>query len=372
MGLTCEVKLSRGDFLLDVALRVKPGETVALMGANGSGKSTLVAALAGHLIPQQSIITVGTRTLTRTGEGSERRVVVPPPRRRVGLLGQEALLFPHLSAEENIAFGVRSRGESAGQARRKAGEWLDAVGLSGMASRKPSQLSGGQQQRVALARALAAEPEVLLLDEPMAALDVQNASLVRTLLRERLANAKLATILITHDVVDAMVLADRVALLDEGQLIDSGPVEVVLGQPINAFAADLVGVNMVEGLVGADGRVHTPEGRVFAGVPAPQHATLPQPGTPAAAVFAPSAVSVSVREGGREPESALPAHPGTWSGVVERLEPSLRGVRLTFHADAVAAELAPREALEAGVAEGSEVMATVAREDVTIYPLRKG
>lgn len=260
-ALDASLVVRRGSFVLDVALSVAPGEVLALLGPNGSGKSTLLAALAGLLRPERGSVSVGERVLTRVGgparvegaAGSIRPVLVAPEHRRVGLLGQDPLLFPHLSAEQNVAFGGRSRGIRNADARADAREWLAAVGLAGLEHRRPAMLSGGQQQRVAIARALAARPEVLLLDEPMAALDVQTAAATRELLAERLADAGTTTVLVTHDATDALVLADRVAILEEGRIIDIGPTERVLGAPTNHFAASLGGARLVAAIVQADG-----------------------------------------------------------------------------------------------------------------------
>lgn len=258
-ALEAALLVRRGSFVLDATISVQRGEVLALLGPNGSGKSTLLAALAGLIPPETGTVTVTGRALTRRGPGMPRRnrLVVPPDRRSVGLLGQKPLLFPHLSALQNVAFGQRSLGVRAGDAETDARSWLRAVGLAGLEHRKPAALSGGQQQRVAIARALAARPEVLLLDEPLAALDVQTAAMTRTLLREQLTRSGTTAILVTHDVLDAIVLADRVAILSEGRIIDEGPKERVLGAPRNQFIAALAGLNLVEGV--AVGRVGAAE-----------------------------------------------------------------------------------------------------------------
>ncbi len=365
-GLNVDLIVSRGDFTLESSLQVAVGETLALLGPNGSGKSTMLQAIAGLLAPQHGSVRVNGRTLTRVGapgRDGERRIAVAPHERNIGLLGQDPLLFPHLSALENVGFGARARGESAAQARGKAAAWLEAVDLVGFENRRPAQLSGGQQQRVAIARALAAEPDVLLLDEPMAALDVQNATAVRTLLRERLG--AIPTVIVTHDVVDAMVLADRVAILHEGRIVDSGTPDDVLGRPKSPFAASLVGLNLMEGTLKADGTVHcTDSRRLRSGVVGPNSASSGNQEAPigawVAAAFPPSGVRISADS--REGSDSL-----SWRATVGPLEPAVRGIRVPFVGDSIVAEVTTAELLVSGIREGMPVTVTVDPEFVTVY-----
>lgn len=251
--LRADVLVRRGAFTLDAAIEVAPGEVVALLGPNGAGKSTMLQAIAGLLVPERGTVSVGGRMLTR--RGSSRPVFVPPRHRGVGLLGQDPLLFPHLSAVQNVAFSGNARGARTTQAPASAEQWLADVGLKGLESRKPGALSGGQQQRVAVARVLAAHPAVLLLDEPMAALDVQTAAAIRTLLKQRLADTGIPTVLVSHNVLDAIVLADRIAILDGGRIVEEGDTGRVLDAPVTQFARDLVGTGPVSAIAGTDGSV---------------------------------------------------------------------------------------------------------------------
>ncbi|MHA6669143.1 ABC transporter ATP-binding protein [Homoserinimonas sp. A447] len=251
--LSARVIARRGTFLLDASINVAPGEVLALLGPNGAGKSTLLQVVAGLLIPERGEVAVAGRTLTR--RGSSTPVFVPPRHRGVGLLGQDPLLFPHLSAAQNVAFSVRAQGIRPAQALAAAEQWLAAVGLEGLENRKPDALSGGQQQRVAIARVLAARPAVLLLDEPMAALDVQTAAAIRALLKERLADTGIPAVLVSHNVLDAIVLADRVAILDEGRIVEEGDTGRLVDAPVTQFARDLVGTGPVSAIAGADGSV---------------------------------------------------------------------------------------------------------------------
>lgn len=252
--LRADIVTRHGEFELDAAIEVAPGEVLALLGPNGAGKSTMLRAIAGLLVPESGQVAVGERILTARG------TFLPPRHRGVGLLGQDPLLFPHLSALQNVAFGPRAQGIRPADALHCAEGWLAAVGLAGFEHHRPAELSGGQQQRVAIARVLAAEPSVLLLDEPMAALDVQTAAAVRELLKERLADARIPTVLVSHHVLDAIVLADRVAVLIDGCIVEDGDVAAVLRSPRNEFTRDLVGSGPMPGIVDADGSVRLQSG----------------------------------------------------------------------------------------------------------------
>jgi molybdate transport system ATP-binding protein len=400
MAVDLQVLARRGSFVLDVALAMEDGELVALMGSNGSGKSTLLETVAGLIPIESGTVVVGGSTLTSTEAG----LSVPVPRRRIGLLGQEPLLFPHLTILENVAFGLRSTGVGAEQARARAAEWLEAVELAGFEHRRPSALSGGQQQRAAIARALAPEPELLLLDEPMASLDVESASVIRGLLRRRLEASGTTTILVTHDAVDAVVLADRVVILEGGRVVDEGEPPVVLGRPVNRFAAALAGLNLVSGVVGADGTLAVEGGLVVGGGPAVEGGAADKTGavvktgtvlegggafagsrrlaagSTAFAAFPRTAVTVG--------HPGDPGHPGrageatgaaraapranSWTGTVANLEPAAGGVRISVTGTDVVAEVPTAELLEHRLTVGAAVELRVDPAFVTIYPDRAG
>ncbi|MFI5778411.1 sulfate/molybdate ABC transporter ATP-binding protein [Nocardia sp. NPDC051570] len=247
-GLQVSVRLTERD--VDIELAVAPGEVLALLGPNGAGKSTVLELVAGLIRPDEGRIRLGDRMLIDRARGIE----VPPHRRGVAMLAQDALLFPHLSVAANVAFGPRSRGMGRRAAGDIAREWLRAVDALALRDRRPGELSGGQAQRVALARALAVDPELILLDEPMAALDVATAPAMRTLLRRVLRDPERnskgpSAILVTHDIVDALTLADRVVVLEAGRIAEQGPVTTVLSRPRSAFAARIAGVNLLIGHV---------------------------------------------------------------------------------------------------------------------------
>ncbi|MDQ1246093.1 MAG: molybdate transport system ATP-binding protein, partial [Actinomycetota bacterium] len=242
MSLVLHAQVAERD--LDVTIDVAAGQTLALLGANGSGKSTTLAVVAGLLRPDAGFARLDGATLFSLGEGHS--VWHPPHRRNIGLLAQDPLLFPHLSVLENVAFGPRSRGVPRGGARDHARHWLDEVGAGDLADRKPGQLSGGQAQRVALARTLAAEPRLVLLDEPLSATDVELAAAMRQTLRRVLA-ARTA-IIVTHQVLDAALLSDQIAVVERGRIVEQGPTDEVLRQPRSEFAASLSGVNLLRGV----------------------------------------------------------------------------------------------------------------------------
>ncbi|MGF1665390.1 MAG: ABC transporter ATP-binding protein, partial [Acidimicrobiia bacterium] len=243
-GLDALVQVDRGSFRLDLALTVAPGTTVALLGPNGAGKSTAVMALSGLLAITDGRIAIAGTVVDDPVAG----VFVPPERRRVGIVFQDYLLFPHLSALENVAFGQRSRGMARDEARVRATSWLDRLGLAGSAQRRPGELSGGQAQRVALARALATEPDLLLLDEPLSALDVTTRVELRRVLMEHLDAFPGPRVLITHDPTEAFLLADEIHIIEGGSSTQSGTAEDIRLRPRTRYAADLAGANLVSGI----------------------------------------------------------------------------------------------------------------------------
>ncbi len=314
--LHAQVALRQGDFHLDVAVDVPAGLVLAVVGPNGSGKSTLLHVIAGLLRPERGTVTLGERSLTDASAGT----LLPPRDRRVGLLSQDPALFPHLSALENVAFGPRSTGQRPRPARERAQHWLEQVGMSAHARHRPGRLSGGQQQRVAIARALAAEPDVLLLDEPLAALDVQTAPQVRQLLAEQVRASGTTTVIVSHDVLDAVVLADRIAVLHEGRVAEQGPVADVLGAPRTPFAATLAGVNLLPGELLADRRVRTSLGEW-------QLADPGADGSPARMGRGQACV-LRIRPSAVEIHAERPGEPNVARTTVRWVEPADGGVRL--------------------------------------------
>lgn len=220
---------------LDVAIDIPGGQVLGVLGRNGAGKSTLAALIAGLLRPHSGQIRIGDRTV------AEERTWVPARDRGVALLAQHPLLFPHLDVLDNVAFAPRSTGTPRGESRALAEQILDDVDAAHLASRRPHQLSGGQAQRVALARALAADPRVLVLDEPLARLDIDSEAHMRALLRRVLTEGNRTGLLITHDLHDVAALADEVVVLEAGRIVEQGPVPQVLTKPQSPFLARLAG-----------------------------------------------------------------------------------------------------------------------------------
>ena len=241
-GPTLEVcgTVDRGDFRLDVSLRVAAGEVLGVLGPNGAGKTTLLRTLAGLQALTSGALQLGGRTLDDVDAGT----FVPPEHRPVGLVFQNYRLFPHLDVRDNVAFAPRSRGAGRRGSRTAADAWLERLDLAGLAARRPHQISGGQAQRVALARALAAEPDLLLLDEPMAALDARTRLEVRAQLRSHLAQFAGPVLVITHDPLEAMVMADRLLVLEHGRIVQQGTPADVARRPATQYVARLVGLNL--------------------------------------------------------------------------------------------------------------------------------
>jgi molybdate transport system ATP-binding protein len=339
-----------GERDVEVALEVDAAETVALLGPNGAGKSTVLSVTAGLLRPARGRVELAGRTLTSYGKGP--RVDVAPHRRRVALLAQEPLLFPHLTVRDNVAFGPRSAGASRAEARQAAETWLDEVGIGDLAGRRPAQLSGGQAQRAAVARALAADPDLLLLDEPMAALDVEVTPALRQTLRRVLAER--TCVVVTHDVLDALLLADRVLVLDGGRIVEEGPSREVLTRPRSGFAARLAGLDLVtgrwtgDGLVSADG---THVGGQVVGDP-------PAAGADAVAVFRPTAVAVYRDEPHGSPRNVFAVR-------VEQVEPL--GDLVRVRAGGLSADVTPQAAAELELVPGLDVHLSVKATEVQVY-----
>jgi molybdate transport system ATP-binding protein len=301
---------------------------------------------------------VGARTLFDAG------VNVAPYRRKVGLLAQDPLLFPHLSVLANVAFGPRSQGVGRRAAEATAGTWLSEVDAAELARRRPGELSGGQGQRVALARALATEPDLLLLDEPFAALDVDAAPALRGLVRRVLRRrSPAATVLVSHDPLDALVLADRVVILADGQIVEQGLTREVLSRPATAFTARMAGLNLVSGVTYVDG-VQMYDGSLVMGMPIGNQ----DAGEPAVAVFRPGAVAIHLDRPHASPRNVFPA-------TVAALEPHGDLIRLRAGAvpagprwvAGLAADLTAQAVAELALEPGARVYLAVKATEVSVY-----
>ncbi|MBY0289440.1 MAG: ATP-binding cassette domain-containing protein [Mycobacteriaceae bacterium] len=336
---------------VDIEFMVDAGEVLAVLGPNGAGKSTALHVIAGLIRPDHGVVRVGDRVLTDTATGTH----VATHDRQVGLLMQDALLFPHLSVVANVAFSPRS-------SRADAMRWLDEVGASDLADRMLRQLSGGQAQRIALARALAADPDVLLLDEPLAGLDVSAAAAMRKLLGRVLVRDGRSAVLITHDLVDVLTLADKVLVLEEGRVVEKGSTAAVLTAPRSKFGARLAGVNLVAGVAGPQGVLMTPWGVAWHGVAEPDSVA----GQSAVALFSPAAVAVY-----RDKPHGSPRN--TVAVTVAELDSRGPAIRVRAEeqpdgAPGLAADVTADSAVELRLAPGERVYFSVKAQEVTLLP----
>jgi molybdate transport system ATP-binding protein len=250
VGLEAEIHVRRDEtFRIDLQISIPPGRTVALLGPNGAGKSTAVAALAGLLALDEGDIQLDGVVLDAPHAG----VFVVPEKRGLGVVFQDFMLFPHMTVVDNVAFGLRSRGVGREAARARASSWIERVGLAGFEGHRPARLSGGQAQRAALARALVTEPAMLLLDEPLSALDVTTRARLRRSLADHLDAFAGPRLLITHDPIEAFLLADEILIIEEGKITQIGSADEIRLRPRTAYAADLGGSNLFTGTASTGG-----------------------------------------------------------------------------------------------------------------------
>ena len=350
MTLAADVGVRVGPLDLRVMLDAADGETVAVLGPNGAGKTTLLRALAGLHPLDDGAVRVDGVVMDEPATGT----YVVPERRSVGVVFQDYLLFPHLTVLENVAFGLRSRGATRANARSRAHEWLARVGLDDRAAAKPGALSGGQQQRVALARALVTEPRLLLLDEPLAALDAGTRTELRRDLRTHLSTCGGARVLVTHELLDAVALADRLVVLEDGRVAQTGPVQEVATRPRSRYVADLVGVNLLHGR--GEGNAVTVDGG----------------GTVVTADPVAGDVYVAIQPHSVSLHRARPegSPRNVWSGRVRGVD--LLGDRVRIHVDgevAIVAEVTPAALADLDLHDGSELWASVKATEVDVYPM---
>ena len=295
------------------------GAVVGVIGPNGAGKTTLLRVLAGLITPGAEVVVGGEAWTGR-----------PVRERSVGFVFQDQSLFPHLSARDNVAFGPRSRGVPRTRAAATADDWLDRFGIGTLKDRRPGALSGGQAQRVAIARALATEPALLLLDEPFAGLDVGVATALRLEVARHLASYAGIALLVTHDALDALTLADTLVVLDQGRVAQTGPPAEVAARPVTEHVARLVGLNVIR------------EGDTFT-------------------AFSPTVVTVSLDE----PIGSARHH---WQGTVASVAPHGDALRVLVHSDRdLIADVTRAAATELGLAPGREVWLSVKETAVTSY-----
>lgn len=357
MSLSAQVVVARDGFTLDVRLAVAAGEVVAVLGPNGAGKTTLLRVLAGLHPLSAGVVQLGGRVLCDTAAG----VTVATPQRGVAMVFQDHRLFPHLSARDNIAFGPRSTGTARRAAEGTASGWLRRMDMSALAGRRPAELSGGQAQRVALARALVTGPDLLLLDEPLAALDPTGRDEVRAELRRELGRFAGSTLVVTHDLLDAVTLADRVLVIEDGQVVQNDAPARLMRRPLTRYVARAVGRNLVRGRA---------EGGVLAVDPADGGGRLPAAtglSGPAFAAIDPSAVSVLPV--GAPPPPPPPGPAWQWNARISSVE--TRGDRVRVHvagAPSLVADITLTEAADLDLIPGQPVLVSVGEAQVESYP----
>lgn len=348
MSLEAEIRVTQGKFDLDITVSVAPGEVVALLGPNGAGKTTALRTLAG-LTP----LTGGSIRLDENTWDAPPKLFIPAERRAVGVVFQDYLLFAHMTAQDNVAFGLRARGQNRRAARERAAYWLDRVGLTEHLHAKPRSLSGGQAQRVALARALATDPQLLLLDEPLAALDASTRLQVRSDLARHLTDYTGHTVLVTHDPLDAMVLADRLVILENGVIVQEGPPSEVARRPRSDYVANLVGLNLYRGTARGT-TVELADGGAF---------TVAEPAEGAVHVaFSPTAVSL-------HPERPVGSPRNTWPVTIIGLEQHAHATRVRLDGSpAVLADVTPATVADLRLHTGAPLWAALKATEIHTYP----
>ena len=348
--LRAEVGVQVGELAVDVALEVGSDEVVALLGPNGAGKTSVLRALAGLVPIDSGRIELDGTVLDDPAAGT----FVPTRDRSIGVVFQDLLLFPRLSALDNVAFGLRSKGRPKAEARVEAAQWLERLGVSARADARPRSLSGGEAQRVALARALVTEPRLLLLDEPLSALDAGTRVAVRSELRRHLAEFAGSRLLVTHDPVDALVLADRLVIVEEGRVVQTGTGAEVTARPASRYVAQLVGLNLLEGTAAGERLVRLPSGAELV-------VADPVPSGSVAVAVRPQAVALHADAPAGSPRN-------TWPATVADVEADAGRVRVTLDGPVpVTAEVTPAAVAELDLVAGRAVWASVKAVDVAVY-----
>lgn len=355
--LEVDVAKRFGAFSFELAVAVPAGETLVVVGESGAGKSTLLRLVAGLERPDHGRIAVGATTYFDAARGTD----LPPWRRRVGYVAQDHALFPHLSVLENVAFGLRAAGRPRADVRAHAEHALARVGVGDLAGRRPHEISGGQAQRIALARALVLEPEVLLLDEPLASLDLLTRSRVRGELRTLLAELPCATVYVTHDPLEAMVFGDRIAALEAGHVTQNGSREELLARPRSSYVAAFLGINMFRGRIasrsGGLARIVTETGELFAVDPGEGEADV-------TALVHPREIALFRGTPGGSAQN-------TFIGAITEIVPEppngerVRVVLATY--PPLVAEVTDRAVVQLGLQEGQEMCAMFKATGVTVF-----
>lgn len=343
MSVAARIVTTVGDFNLDAQLICEPGETVALLGPNGAGKSTILKAIAGLHAIDDGCIRIDSTPVDEPASNT----FIPPEHRRVGMLFQDYLLFPHMTVKQNIEFGPKNLRIDPKD------EWIEALNLSDLLDRKPNQLSGGQAQRVALARALATNPRALLLDEPLAALDASTKQTVRGELRNFLHRFEHGTVMVTHDPLDALVLADRIVVLENGKVTQEGPTAQVASEPRTEYLATVLGVTLIRGTA-RDGVIACETGG--------QLTTSSDANANVVAVIRPQAISLHANR----PEGSAR---NVWHTRITRVDAHHDHVRVDLDGPPpLSAAVTPAAVAELGVVPGQQIWASLKATDISVHP----
>ncbi len=358
--LSVRASLHRGDFTLDAEFEARSNKVVGLLGPNGAGKSTLLRTIAGLAQLDAGRISLGDSTFDDPANG----IFLVPERRPVGVVFQNYRLFPHLSVLDNVAFGLRARGVHRAAARLASRERLASLGVADLVNRKPANLSGGEAQRVALARALVYDPSVLLLDEPLSALDARTRTTVRGTLRDQLQSFGGPVVVVTHDALEAMMLTDHLVVLENGRVTQQGPTTQVARRPVTPYVAHLVGVNLYRGHEISPGDVQLDGGGTLT---VSAHSAQ---GSTARRVFLavrPAAIAVHTQfPEGSSARNIWPAELRTLELLTDRVRLALAGTP-----DAIA-DVTPAAVASLGLAPGQRVWLSAKATDIDIYPDTSG
>ena len=357
--LAVNAVVQRGAFRLAIDVTVEPGEVLGVIGPNGSGKTTLLRALAGLTPLSGGRIVLGRQVLDST----EPAAFVAPEQRPIGFVFQNYRLFPHLSVRDNVAFSPRCRGARRRQSRHIADDWLRRLGLTDLAGRKPGELSGGQAQRVALARALAADPGLLLLDEPLAALDAKTKLEIRAELRRHLTEFPGVTMLVTHDPLEAMVMTDRLIVIEDGRIVQHGTPAAVARRPATQYVARLVGLNLYRGTLDPAGHIalENDDGALTATPPDATDGAGAGAG-PVLVAIRPNAIAIHTTK----PDHSSPRN--VWAGTVTGLELLTDRVRAQITgAPSALVDLTPDAVAELDLVEGRQIWLSAKATDLDVY-----
>lgn len=351
--LDADFAVKLGDFEMSQSVHASRAEVVSVVGPNGAGKTTLLRVLAGLQPIDSGRVTLGSQVWDDPSVKEFR----PADKRDCALVLADPLLFPHMSVRSNLTYGLRSRGMSRYECDLRADTWLDRLGLQGLGDRRPGSLSTGQQQRVSLGRALATDPQLLLLDEPLSTQDPSVRSDLRSLLRDLLATHEGVCVVVTHDVVDAFTLGDRVAVIEQGQTTQQGSPHDLTTRPSTKFVAQMVGLNLLPGE--AEGYVVKLDGGGELQI-ADAH------GGPVQAAFAPHSVILSSTSSSLGTSSS-PRN--QWPTTVVAVQQVMSRVRVELSGPPhLVAEVTPAAAAELHLREGQRVVAALKATEIEVYP----